>query len=168
MQDSFEHFTPRARWAVSLAQEEAARLGHDYVSVDLLLLGVLKLGAGGALTALWQLGVDFDALRGEIETFAAANVASPVHPASSVIPAKAPIPISYTPRVKKVFSLASKESASLGRRQVGSEHLILGILREGHSEAARLLGGRNVNSARFRQAVERALGSSKADREEAI
>ncbi len=118
--EALNQFTPRAQQILGLARKEADQLGHPFVGTEHLLLGLLKLGQGLAVTVLNRLGLDLETLRAEIKNRVGPG---PEHKMVGVMP--------YTPRVKKVLALAAKEAQALGHRYVGTEHILLGLLREG-------------------------------------
>ncbi len=149
------HFTPKARWAVTFAAEEAGRLGHAFVAPEHLLLGLLGLGSGGALTLLWKFGINLESLRTLTESSisdAARNEpglnTQPLRPTQR----KSSSPI-HTPRLKKTLSLAAAEAKTAGRTEVSSEDLLIGLLLEGKSGAAAVLKSYNLTSSRFREAA---------------
>lgn len=115
----FERYTDRARRAVQLAQEEAAVLGHDAVGTDHLLLGLIDEGGGAAFTALEALGVT---------GAAACKAVAQRHPSGGT---RSNGHLPFTPRLKEVFELALREALQLGHHYVGTEHLLLGLIREG-------------------------------------
>jgi ATP-dependent Clp protease ATP-binding subunit ClpA len=141
----FERFTDRARRVVVLAQEEARMLEHDYIGTEHLLLALIHEGEGVAATALRALDVDLDTLRREVE----ALVGRGQQPASGHIP--------FTPRAKKVLELALRESVQLGHDFIGTEHLLLGLVREGEGPAAQVLAQRGIELDAVRQEVIRLL-----------
>ena len=121
-------FTPRAQQALALARREADRFRHNYVGTEHLLLGMISLGQGGSAEVLQKVGIDPDLLRVEVE--------KQLEPGPSV---KMSGNIPYTPRVKTVLALAGKEARALGNNYVGTQHLLLGLLREDDGVAARAL-----------------------------
>jgi ATP-dependent Clp protease ATP-binding subunit ClpC len=118
----------RANQTLSLARKEADRLNHDYVCTEHLLLGLVSLGQGGAASVLQKLGVDLQGLCLEVEKQAGTGSG-----------AKLTESLPYTPRLKKVLALAGKEAKDFCCHQVGTEHLLVGLLREGDGVAARAL-----------------------------
>jgi len=124
------NFTPRVQEVLALARKEADRLHHDYVGTEHLLLGMIKLGKDIAVDVLRKMGVDFETLRTEIE----GQVGSGFQ--HSLVGANP-----HTPRFKKVLALAGKEANALHHSYVGTEHVLLGLLREGEGVAARVLKG---------------------------
>jgi len=123
----FERFTDRARRAVALAQEEAKRLDHNYIGNEHILLGLIREGDGVAAKALESLGISLDAVRQEVEEIIGRGQQTP----SEHIP--------FTPRAKKVLELSLRESKQLGHNYIGTEHILLGLLREGDGVAAQVL-----------------------------
>jgi ATP-dependent Clp protease ATP-binding subunit ClpA len=135
----FERFTDRARRAVVLAQEEARALNHSYVGPEHLLLGLVREGEGVAARALTGLGVDLSAVRQQIEELTGRGEQSP----SGRIP--------FTPRTKKVLELSLREALQLGHNYIGTEHILLAILREGDNVGAQVLVrmGTDLNQVRL-------------------
>jgi hypothetical protein len=141
----FERFTDRARRVVVLAQEEARMLDHDYIGTEHLLLGLIREGEGVAAKALRALDVDLDTLRREVE----ALVGRGQQPTKGHIP--------FTPPAKKALELALRESVHLGHDYIGTEHLLLGLVREGEGPAAQVLQQRGIELPAVRQEVIRLL-----------
>src|SRR5271165_3630946 len=139
-------FTPRAQQVLALARKEAERFNHNYVGTEHLLLGLIKLGEGVAVIVLQKMGLDLERVRMEVEK----HVGS--HPETNMIGN-----IPYTPRVKKVLALAGKEAKALNHPYVGTEHLLLGLLREGEGVAARVLKSLEVDPARTQNEILQAL-----------
>src|SRR5215470_1277997 len=139
-------FTPRAQQVLALASKEAERFNHNYVGTEHLLLGLIKLGQGVAVTVLQKMGLDLERVRMEVEK----HVGSP--PETKMIGN-----IPYTPRVKKVLALAGKEAQALHHSYVGTEHILLGLLREGEGVAARVLKSLEVDPARTRNEILKEL-----------
>jgi len=125
---AYDNFTPRACQVLALAREEANRFNHSFVGTEHLLLGLTRLGKGTAVAVLGRLGVNLEIVRDEIERQVGTG---PEEKTSGNI--------LYTPRVKKVFHLATKEAMALNHTYVGTEHILLGLLREGDGVAARVL-----------------------------
>jgi ATP-dependent Clp protease ATP-binding subunit ClpA len=146
----FERFTDRARRVVVLAQEEARMLEHDYIGTEHLLLALIHEGEGVAAKALRALDVDLDTLRREVE----ALVGRGQQPSKGHIP--------FTPRAKKVLELSLRESVQLGHDYIGTEHLLLGIVREGEGPAAQVLQQRGIELNTVRQEVIRLLHGHQA------
>ncbi len=136
------NFTPRAQQVLALARKEADRFNHAYVGTEHLLLGLIKLGQGVAVNVLERMGLELDAVRMEVEK-----------EVGSGPPQKSPGNIPYTPRVKKVLALANKEAKALNHSYVGTEHLLLGLLREGEGVAARVLKRLDVDIQRTRNEI---------------
>jgi ATP-dependent Clp protease ATP-binding subunit ClpC len=122
------NFTPRAQQVLALARKEADRFSHNYVGTEHILLGLIKLGQGVAVNVLERMGLDLDRVRMEVEKEVGTGTAGQ---SIGNIP--------YTPRVKKVLALADKEAKALNHSYVGTEHILLGLLREGDGVAARVL-----------------------------
>ncbi len=140
------NFTPRAQQVLRLAQQEAERFNHGYVGTEHLLLGLVALGQGVAVSVLQKMGVDLETLRLEVEK------AVGVGPETKTIGN-----IPFTPRVKKVLALAASEARALNHSYVGTEHILLGILREGEGVAARILKNLNVDLEKTRIAIMKEL-----------
>src|ERR1700729_4149474 len=125
----FERFTSRARRVVVLAQEEARLLNHNYIGTEHLLLGILAIGEGTAVRALDEMGITLDIVRQQVEQIVGAGQQE--KRPSGHIP--------FTPRAKKVLELSLREALQLGHNYIGTEHLLLGLIREGHGVAAQIL-----------------------------
>ncbi len=136
------NFTPRAQQVLALARKEADRFNHSYVGTEHLLLGLIKLGQGVAVNVLERMGLELEAVRMEVEK-----------EVGSSPPQKSVGNIPYTPRVKKVLALANKEAKALNHSYVGTEHLLLGLLREGEGVAARVLKRLDVDIQRTRNEI---------------
>ncbi len=132
--DTLQNFTPRAQQVLALARKEANRLNHNFVGTEHLLLGIVKLGQGVAVNVLQKLGVDLDIIRAEVEK----RVGTGSHLETS---GNSP----YTPRVKRILALAVKEARALNHTYVGTEHILLGLLREGEGAAAWVLKNLDVD-----------------------
>src|SRR6202167_5357413 len=155
------NFTPRAQQVLALARKEADRFNHNYVGTEHLLLGLIKLGQGVAVNDLQKMGLDLETVRMEVEK----HVGS--HPETKMVGN-----IPYTPRVKKVLALAGKEAKALNHSYVGTEHILLGLLREGEGVAARVLKSLDVDIEPTRNEILRELdpqfsGGSEGGSEEA-
>src|SRR6201994_444358 len=154
------NFTPRAQQVLGLARKEADRFNHNYVGTEHLLLGLIKLGQGVAVNVLQKMGLDLETVRMEVEKQVGSG---PEMKMVGNIP--------YTPRVKKVLALAGKEAKSLNHSYVGTEHILLGLLREGDGVAARVLKNLEVDIERTRNEVLRELdpnySSAEGEEEEA-
>jgi ATP-dependent Clp protease ATP-binding subunit ClpC len=136
------NFTPRAQQVLALARKEADRFNHSYVGTEHLLLGLIKLGQGVAVNVLERMGLELEAVRMEVEK-----------DVGSGPPQKSAGNIPYTPRVKKVLALANREAKALNHSYVGTEHLLLGLLREGEGVAARVLKRLEVDIQRTRNEI---------------
>ncbi len=137
----FERFTDRARRVVVLAQEEARLLNHNYIGTEHILLGLIHEGEGVAAKALESLGISLDAVRGQVEEIIGQGGAAP----SGHIP--------FTPRAKKVLELSLREALQLGHNYIGTEHILLGLIREGEGVAAQVLVKLGADLSRVRQQV---------------
>ncbi|HEY7920521.1 MAG TPA: Clp protease N-terminal domain-containing protein, partial [Streptosporangiaceae bacterium] len=135
----FEKFTDRARRVVVLAQEEARLLNHDYIGTEHLLLGLIHEGEGVAARALESLGISLEDVRRNVEEL----VPRGQHELSGHIP--------FTPRAKKVLELSLRESQQLGHDYIGTEHILLGLIREGEGVAAQVLVNLGADLNRVRQ-----------------
>ena len=141
--DKNNNFTPRARKVVELARAEARRFHHNYVGTEHILLGLIKLGEGVAVNVLGRMGLDLKNVRAAVE--------KSVGPGPEE--AKQPDTIPLTPRVQKVMAHAVTEARSLGHAYVGTEHILLGLLKEGEGVAARVLLSLNVDLERCRKEI---------------
>jgi ATP-dependent Clp protease ATP-binding subunit ClpC len=141
----FERFTDRARRVVVLAQEEARMLNHNYIGTEHLLLGLIHEGEGVAAKALESLGISLEAVRQQVEEIIGQGQEAP----SGHIP--------FTPRAKKVLELSLRESRQLGHDYIGTEHILLGLIREGEGVAAQVLVKLGADLNRVRQQVIRLL-----------
>jgi ATP-dependent Clp protease ATP-binding subunit ClpA len=137
----FERFTDRARRVVVLAQEEARLLNHNYVGTEHLLLGLIHEGQGVAAMALESLGISLQAVRAEVEEIIGRGQRTP----SGHIP--------FTPRAKKVLELSLREAKQLGHNYIGTEHILLGLIREGEGVAAQVLVKLAADLSRAREQV---------------
>jgi ATP-dependent Clp protease ATP-binding subunit ClpC len=142
MSEPMSNFTPRAQQVLALARKEADRFHHNYVGTEHLLLGLINLGQGVAVNVLQKMGLDLDTVRAAVEQ--QVGTGPEAKPAGNV---------PYTPRVKKVLSLAGKEAKSLNHSYVGTEHILLGLLREGEGVAARVLKSLEVDVERCRSEI---------------
>ncbi|MDG1852688.1 MAG: ATP-dependent Clp protease ATP-binding subunit [Verrucomicrobiales bacterium] len=140
------NFTPRAQQVLALARKEADRFNHNYVGTEHLLLGLIKLGQGVAVNVLQKMSLDLETVRMEVEKQVGSGPET-----------KTPGNIPYTPRVKKVLALAGKEAKALNHSYVGTEHILLGLLREGDGVAARVLKNLEVDIERTRNEILREL-----------
>ena len=149
------NFTPRAQQVLALARKEADRFNHNFVGTEHLLLGLIKLGQGVAVNVLQRMGLDLETVRMEVEKQVGTG---PDQKMLGNIP--------YTPRVKKVLALAQKEAKALNHTYVGTEHILLGLLREGDGVAARVLKNLDVDIEQARQEILRELDPNFAAQEE--
>jgi len=140
------NFTPRAQQVLQLSRQEADRFNHGYIGTEHLLLGLIALGEGVAVTVLRRMGLDLETVRMEVEK--AVGVGSDMKTVGNV---------PYTPRVKKVLALAGTEARAMNVDFVGTEHILLGLLREGEGVAARVLANLNVDLEKTRHAVMKEL-----------
>lgn len=145
-EEAMNNFTPRAQQVLALARKEADRFNHNFVGTEHLLLGLIKLGQGVAVNVLEKMGLDLDTVRMEVEKQVGTG---PDQKMIGNIP--------YTPRVKKVLALASKEAKALNHTYVGTEHILLGLLREGDGVAARVLKNLEVDIEQTRQEILKEL-----------
>jgi len=137
----FERFTDRARRVVVLAQEEARMLSHNYIGTEHILLGLIHEGEGVAAKALESLGISLEAVRAQVEEIIGQGQQAP----SGHIP--------FTPRAKKVLELSLREALQLGHNYIGTEHILLGLIREGEGVAAQVLVKLGADLNRVRQQV---------------
>jgi ATP-dependent Clp protease ATP-binding subunit ClpC len=137
----FEKFTDKARRVVVLAQEEAKLLNHNYIGTEHILLGLIHEGEGVAAKALESLGINLDAVRDQVQEIIGQGQQAP----SGHIP--------FTPRAKKVLELSLREALQLGHSYIGTEHLLLGLIREGEGVAAQVLTRLGADTNRVRQQV---------------
>src|SRR2546422_2129605 len=140
------NFTPRAQQVLALARKEADRFNHNYVGSEHLLLGLIKLGQGVAVNVLQKMGLDLETVRMEVEKQVGSG------PETKMVGN-----IPYTPRVKKVLALAGKEAKALNHSYVGTEHILLGLLREGEGVAARVLKSLELDIERTRNEILKEL-----------
>ena len=137
----FERFTDRARRVVVLAQEEARMLNHNYIGTEHILLGLIHEGEGVAAKGLESLGISLEAVRSQVEEIIGQGQQAP----SGHIP--------FTPRAKKVLELSLREALQLGHNYIGTEHILLGLIREGEGVAAQVLVKHGADLSRVRQQV---------------
>ena len=149
------NFTPRAQQVLALARKEADRFNHNFVGTEHLLLGLIKLGQGVAVNVLQKMGLDLETVRMEVEKQVGTG---PDQKMIGNIP--------YTPRVKKVLALAAKEAKQLNHTYVGTEHILLGLLREGDGVAARVLKNLDVDIEQTRQEILKELDPNLSQAEE--
>ncbi len=145
----FERFTDRARRVVVLAQEEARMLSHNYIGTEHLLLGLVRESEGIAAKALTSLGIELGTVREHVEEIVGRGGQEP---SSGHIP--------FTPRAKKVLELSLREALQLGHNYIGTEHILLGMIREGEGVAARVLVQLGADLSRVRQVVIQLLRGS--------
>jgi ATP-dependent Clp protease ATP-binding subunit ClpA len=143
----FERFTDKARHVVVLAQEEARLLRHDYIGTEHLLLGLIREGNGVAAKALEHLGIELAAVRQHVEELVGQGPAQ----------AKRSGHIPFTPQAKKALQLALREAVQLGHNYIGTEHILLGLIREGDGPAARVLARLGADLDGVRTEVARLL-----------
>src|SRR3569832_1757968 len=153
--EAMNNFTPRAQQVLALARKEADRFNHNFVGTEHLLLGLIKLGQGVAVNVLQKLGLDLETVRMEVEKQVGTG---PDQKMIGNIP--------YTPRVKKVLTHAAKEAKNLNHTYVGTEHILLGLLREGDGVAARVLKNLDVDIEQTRQEILKELDPNFAQQEE--
>src|SRR6267142_227379 len=144
-----DKFTERVRKVMYLAREEAARLQHDYIGTEHLLLGVIREGEGIAATVLNNLGLDLDAIRQAVESMVSST-------GGTLTIGEIP----FTPRAKRVLELSVDEARQLGHNYVGTEHLLLGLIREGEGVAARVLLELGVDRKKVREETLKLLGGT--------
>ncbi len=137
----FEKFTDKARRVVVLAQEEAKLLNHNYIGTEHILLGLIHEGEGVAAKALESLGINLDSVREQVQEIIGQGQQAP----TGHIP--------FTPRAKKVLELSLREALQLGHSYIGTEHLLLGLIREGEGVAAQVLTKLGADTNRVRQQV---------------
>ncbi|GIU97927.1 MAG: hypothetical protein KatS3mg013_1730 [Actinomycetota bacterium] len=135
----FERFTDRARRVVVLAQEEARMLNHNYIGTEHILLGLIHEGEGVAAKALESMNISLEAVRQQVEEIIGQGQAAP----TGHIP--------FTPRAKKVLELSLREALQLGHNYIGTEHILLGLIREGEGVAAQVLQKLGADLNRVRQ-----------------
>ncbi len=146
----FERFTEQAIKAIMLAQEEARRLGHNFVGTEQILLGLVGEGTGIAAKVLLEMGVNLKEARYEIEKI--------IGRGSGFLPPEIP----FTPRVKRIFETALNEARQLGHNYIGTEHILLGLIQDDEGVAAKVLHNLGIDRARVRTQVIRAVGEAAA------
>jgi hypothetical protein len=146
----FERFTDRARRVVVLAQEEAVGLNHNYIGTEHILLGLIREREGVAAKALESLGISLEAVRAQVEEIIGQGQSAP----TGHIP--------FTPRAKKVLELSLREALQLGHNYIGTEHILLGLIREGEGVAAQVLVKLGADQPRVRQQVVQLLAGGEA------
>ncbi|MCK9614895.1 MAG: ATP-dependent Clp protease ATP-binding subunit, partial [Candidatus Omnitrophica bacterium] len=147
----FNRFTERARKVLVLAKEEARRFNHDYIGTEHILLGLVREGEGVACAVLQNLGIDLERLRIEIEKL--------ISPGSS---ASVLGEIPFTPRAKKALELAAEEAHNLGHNYIGTEHILLGLIREGEGLASQVLFSLGVDLRKIREEIAALLGGGQS------
>jgi ATP-dependent Clp protease ATP-binding subunit ClpC len=150
----FERFTDRARRVVVLAQEEARLLNHNYIGTEHILLGLVHEGEGVAAKAMEAMEISLEAVRQQVEEIIGRGETAP----SGHIP--------FTPRAKKVLELSLRESLQLGHDYIGTEHILLGLLREGEGVAAQVLVRLGADLNRVRQQVLQLLSGGQGEARE--
>jgi ATP-dependent Clp protease ATP-binding subunit ClpC len=140
----FERFTDRARRVVVLAQEEARMLNHNYIGTEHILLGLIHESEGVAARALEALGISLDQVRKDVQELVGPGSSAPSH-------------IPFTPRAKKVLELALREALQLGHNYIGTEHILLGLVREGEGVGAQVLRSRGASLEAVRVEVSTLL-----------
>ena len=148
--DRFDKFTERARKAISLSQEEAQRLQHNYIGTEHLLLGLVREGQGVGVKVLSDLGVELDKVRSAVEFIINRGT-------KGVVSSE----IGLTPRAKKVIELAVDEARRLNHHYIGTEHILLGLVREGEGIAAGVLESLGVNLEKVRAETLRVLNEQR-------
>jgi ATP-dependent Clp protease ATP-binding subunit ClpC len=146
--ERFDRFSQRARQVLALAHEEAQRFNHNYIGTEHLLLGLVREGEGVAAKVLGNLGVDVAKVRNAVEFIIGRGDRGPVGE------------IGLTPRARRVIELATDEARRLGHRYIGTEHLLLGLVREGEGIAAGVLQSLGVNLEKVRQQTITVLSRS--------
>jgi ATP-dependent Clp protease ATP-binding subunit ClpA len=146
----FERFTDRARRVVVLAQEEARMLNHNYIGTEHILLGLIHEGEGVAAKALESLGIALEGVRQQVEEIIGQGQQAP----SGHIP--------FTPRAKKVLELSLREALGFGHNYIGTEHILLGVVREGEGVAMAVLDGRGATGPNIRSMIQAALTQAEA------
>jgi ATP-dependent Clp protease ATP-binding subunit ClpC len=143
----FERFTERARQVLVLAQDEARTLSHNYIGTEHILLGLIDEGQGAAVAALQSLGISLEAARQQVEQIIVPGREAPYGH------------IPFTPRAKKVLEFSLRESQQLGHEYIGTEHILLGLIREGEGVAAQVLVKLGADLSRGRQVIGLPHGS---------
>src|SRR5947199_7144938 len=151
MADRFDKFTERARRVLTLAQEEAQRFNHNYIGTEHLLLGLVREGDGVAAKVLANLGVELNKVRSAVEFIIGRGDRAVMGE------------IGLTPRAKKVIELAVDEARRLGHHYIGTEHLLLGLVREGKGVAAGVLESLGISLDKARMQTIQVLSQSQAD-----
>ena len=149
----FDRFNDRAKRVLALAQDEAIRFNHNYIGTEHLLLGLVREGEGVAARVLDSLGVELSKVRTAVEFIIGRGDST-----------TSPSEITLSPRTKKVIELAIDEARKLGHGRVGTEHLLLGLLREGDGTAARVLTSLGANLDEARELVTQVLDEQRRKR----
>jgi len=144
----FERFTEKAIKVIMLAQEEARRLGHNFVGTEQILLGLIGENTGAGSKVLKSMGVNLKDARIEVENF--------IGRGSGFVAVEIP----FTPRAKRVLELSLEEARQLGHNYIGTEHLLLGLIKEGEGVATRVLENLNVDLSKVRSQIIRSLGEN--------
>ena len=145
----FERFTEKAIKVIMLAQEEARRLGHNFVGTEQILLGLIGEGTGIGPKVLKAMGVNIKDARVEVEKI--------IGRGSGFVAVEIP----FTPRAKRVLELSLDEASQLGHNYIGTEHLLLGLIKEGEGVAARVLENLGVDLSKVRSQIIRSLGDNR-------
>jgi len=140
--DTFDRFTNRARQVIILARKEADRFNHNYIGTEHILLAIIRLGQGVAVEVMREMGLDFETLRIEVEKAVGTG------PETKTIG-----DVPFTARAKRVIELAAEEARGLNHTYIGTEHILLGLLKEGEGVAARILKNLDVDIEEARQRV---------------
>src|SRR5215813_1381628 len=151
----FDRFTDRARKVMNLAKSEAQRLNHEYIGTEHILLGLVQEGSGVAANVLRNMGIDLKRIRAEIEKL--------VKGSSTMVPMGN---LPFTPRAKKVLELSLEEASQLGHNYIGTEHLLLGLIKENEGIAAKVLTNLGVKLEDVREEVLEFLGAEHGEEEE--
>src|SRR5215831_5032367 len=150
----FDRFTDRARKVMGLARQEAQRFNHEYIGTEHILLGLIQEGSGVAANVLRNLDVDLDKIRREVEKIVQSGP-------SMVTMGQLP----FTPRAKKVLELSVEEASNLGHNYIGTEHLLLGLIRENEGVAAQVLMNLGLKLEEVREEVLELLGADMSNSE---
>ena len=150
----FDRFTDRARKVMGLARQEAQRLNHEYIGTEHILLGLVQEGSGVAANVLKNLDIDLKKIRQEVEKLVKTGP-------SMVTMGQLP----FTPRAKKVLELALEEASNLGHNYIGTEHILLGLIREKDGKAAKVLTNLSVKLEQVREEVLDFLGAESPSQE---
>jgi ATP-dependent Clp protease ATP-binding subunit ClpC len=151
----FDRFTDRAKKVMNLARQEAQRFNHEYLGTEHILLGLVQEGSGVAANVLKNMGVDLNKIRVEVEKIVKTG---PAHPPMGQLP--------FTPRAKKVLELSMEEAQNLGHNYIGTEHLLLGLIKENEGIAAQVLMNLSIKLEDVREEVLDFLGADNSEEEE--